>query len=463
MHVQRLPHSVEAERSVISALITQPESYHDIADLVDSPDIFYFQGNRMLFQAIATMHSEGKQIDFALVTEYLMNTDADGKRPEKGKLIETVGGVSYISGLIDDFVTASNIRAYVQVLNEKAILRRTINALTDGLNICQSGGDVDENINKIQQLIFTATEKSTRTQARELSTYIPEMLKRIRIAHESKKIQGMPTGLTDLDEILCGLFTTEFTVVAGRPGMGKTTFGLNLARNLAKQGFPGIIYELEMSGIALTTKIVTSEAGVNSEGIRSGKISGEDVKAMTNICADLQDLPIEINDTPGLRLIDIASESRRLKAERGIKWIVIDYLQLMKPMVREQSRDREVAEISAGLKGICKDLDISVIALSQLNRMVENRTDKRPQLADLRDSGAIEQDADNVIFIYRDEHYNRPENWNENVAELKVAKQREGRQGVAYVVFRKETSNFKDIDGLSKRNYIDKIIQGKGR
>jgi replicative DNA helicase len=341
-----------------------------------------------------------------------------------------VGGVEYLNSLVNSVPTAANISYYAKIVKEKAILRKLINRSTDIISqVYGVSGDVDDFLDQAERSIFEISEDRVRPSFYSLKDIIKSSFKTIERLYEKRQlITGVPTGFTKLDELTSGLQPSDLIIVAGRPSMGKTALALDIAAHAAVEGgFPSAIFSLEMAKEQLALRMLCSEAKVDAHRLRGGFLSESDWPKLTRAAGSLSEAPIFIDDTPGLSALEMRAKSRRMKAEHNLGLVVVDYLQLMRGRADSDTREQEISDISRSLKALAKELNVPVIAISQLNRRVEERGDKRPQLSDLRESGAIEQDADVIIFLYRDEVYNRSEdNPNKGKAEIIIGKQRNG-------------------------------------
>ncbi len=417
---QRLPpQSLEAEVSVLGGVLLENEALNRVLEVVNQSD-FYREAHRQIFSAILDLYERNEPADLITLSETLKKRDA----------LEEVGGIEYLNFLANSVPTAANIAYYAKIIKEKSIVRKLINRATE---IVSQGygdtGDVDEFLDRSERLIFEISEDRVRPSFFPIKDIIKASFKTIEKLYEKKQlITGVPTGFFKLDELTSGLQPSDLIIVAGRPSMGKTALALNITQHASiEDGIPSAIFSLEMSKEQLALRMLCSKAKVDAHRLRGGFLSEADWPNLTRAAGYLSEAPIFIDDTPGLTMLEMRAKSRRLKAEHNLGLVVVDYLQLMRGRADSETREQEISDISRSLKALAKELRLPVIALSQLNRKVEDRGDKRPQLADLRESGAIEQDADVIIFLYRDEVYNRSEdNPHKGKAEIIIGKQRNG-------------------------------------
>ena len=417
---QRLPpQSLEAEVSVLGGVLLENEALNRVLEVVNEGD-FYREAHRKIFSALLHLYERNEPADLITLSEVLKNR----------AVLEEVGGVEYLNSLVNSVPTAANIAYYAKIIKEKSILRKLINRATEIISQGYgNSGDVDEFLDRAERLIFEISEDRFRPSFFPVKDIIKASFKIIEKLYEKRQlITGVPTGFTKLDDLTSGLQPSDLIIIAGRPSMGKTAFALNITQHAAIEGgFPAVIFSLEMSKEQLALRMLCSEAKVDAHRLRGGFLSESDWPRLTRAAGTLSEAPIFIDDTAALTVLELRAKARRLKAEHKLGLIVVDYLQLMRGRADSESREKEISEISRSLKALAKELTLPVIALSQLNRRVEDRGDRRPQLADLRESGAIEQDADVIIFLYRDEVYNKSEdNPHRGKAEIIIGKQRNG-------------------------------------
>jgi replicative DNA helicase len=432
------PQNIEAEESIISAILIDNNTLLDVIEIL-SPDDFYRTAHQKIYAAITDLFDKTEPID--LVT--LAN-----KLKEKGQL-EEIGSASYLARLVDTVPLAVNAQHYAKIVHDKASLRRLIEQANAIVKRCfEERGNADDVIDFAESAVFEISEKKSQQAFYPLSKIILGNIETLEENQGNRSlVTGVPTGFNHLDNLTSGFQNSDLIILAARPSMGKTALALNIARNAAVDAnIPVAIFSLEMSKEQLSLRMLCSEARIDSSRLRGGFFSMEDWHRLTDAAGILSESPIYIDDSPSLTAMDIRAKSRRLKMDKNIGLIVIDYLQLMQGRVGAERRDLEISEISRALKALAKELDLPVLALSQLNRMLEQRTDKRPRLSDLRESGALEQDADVVAFIYRDEVYNKEEdNPSKGVAEILLSKQRNGPTGDIYLTFLKSFTRFESL------------------
>lgn len=430
------PQNLEAEQSILGGMLIEPSAVSRVFEFVEADD-FYREAHRVIFEAIITLFQKNEPIDLITVTNQLKNTSQ----------LEAVGGASYIASLVDRVPTAANITYYGKIVHEKAILRRLIEGATEIVEKSYSdGGDVDTSLDRAEQMIFEIAQRKIKQSFFAVKDIVKKSFETIEKLFERKEmVTGVPTGYHDLDRITAGMQPSDLIIVAGRPSMGKTAFALNMVAHAAMEaGTPCAVFSLEMSKEQLVQRLLCCEAKVDASKLRGGFLSESDWPRLTRAAGSLSEAPIYIDDTPAMNVLEMRAKARRLQRDRGLGMLVVDYLQLMRGIGSIESREREISEISRSLKALAKELNIPVIALSQLNRGVELRTDKRPQLADLRESGSIEQDADIVMFVYRDEVYNR-ESPDRGTAEIIIGKQRNGPIGFVKLAFLNQYTRFENL------------------
>jgi replicative DNA helicase len=439
---QRLPpQSLEAEVSVLGGILLENEALNRVLEVIREGD-FYRESHRTIFSALLELYERNEPADLITLSEVL----------KKREDFEAVGGIEYLNSLVNSVPTAANIIYYAKIIKEKSMLRKLINRATEIISQGYAdSGDVDEFLDRAERSIFEISEDRVRPSFYPIKDIIKSSFKTIEKLYEKRQlITGVATGFTKLDELTSGLQPSDLIIVAGRPSMGKTTFALNIAQHAAIQGgIPSAIFSLEMAKEQLALRMLCSEAKVDAHRLRGGFLSEADWPKLTRAAGNLSEAPIFIDDTPGLTALEMRAKSRRLKAERKLGLVIVDYLQLMRGRADSDTREQEISDISRSLKALAKELTVPVIALSQLNRRVEERGDKRPQLADLRESGAIEQDADVIIFLYREEIYNRSEN-NRGKAEIIIGKQRNGPTDKFELAFLDKYTCFENLSTLSE-------------
>ena len=422
------PQSLEAEESILSAILVDNDTLLEVLEIL-SPEDFYRSAHQKIFSAISELFSRNEPVDLVTLTNILREHDR----------LEEIGGAAYLANLVDTVPLAVNAQYYAKIVYDKACLRRLIEKSNSIAKRCfEDRGDVDGVIDFAESSIFEISENKIRPTFYPIGKIIESNIDVLEERQGNRAlVTGVASGFTKLDELTAGFQKSDLVILAGRPGMGKTALALNIAKNAAvDSNIPVAIFSLEMSKEQLSLRMLSSEARIDSSRLRRGFISQDDWIKITDSAGVLSQAPIFIDDSPNITALEIRAKSRRLKMEKDIGLIIIDYLQLMKSRASAERRDLEISEISRSLKALAKELDLPVVALSQLNRKLEERSDKRPQLADLRESGALEQDADVVAFLYRDELYNRDENNpNKGKAELIVSKQRNGPTGFTILTF----------------------------
>ena len=465
------PHDLEAEAGVLSAVMLDPSAMDKITDL--KPEYFYSEAHRRIFEACFELRQAGHPVDVLQVQSWLK---------DRGRLAQ-IGGAGYLTEILDAAPVVANVASYGQIIHEKHRIRQLILACQ---RVAAQGyvdyGEPQAFIDGAEQAVYNIARTNSKQTVERLLDVMKKSFKRLNDAvARGDRITGVPTGFSRYDNLTSGLHEGDLSIIAARPGMGKTSFVLNVAANIASpknrelHGDPNarwedagvgcVVFSLEMPREQLANRMVCSEARIDVGKMRTGHLTPQDWSKLTQAASFLGGLPIWIDDSPGLSIIELRAKVRRLQSEfdqfdeegrktRKIGAVIIDYLQLMKGRDGAQSREQEISEISRGLKGLAKELEVPVIALSQLNRAVETRSEKskRPLISDLRESGAIEQDADNIVFIYRDDYYNKEDSAEPNIAELIIAKQRNGPTGTAKVRFDKQWTRF---DNLADGEYDD--------
>ena len=436
------PFSPEAEASVLGGMLIDGGAVPVVVEFVDDT-MFYREAHRRIFRAMVRLFERGSVLDVVTVSEAL----------KEGAELENAGGLEYLASLLDAVPTAANIEYHARIVHDKAMLRRLIDAAHAIVRDVHEPGNrpVDEVLDQAEQTVFRVSE----SRSREGFVWIKEVLwptfEHIEKLQESQGgISGIATGFKDLDRMTTGLQAGDLAIVAGRPSMGKTSWALNVAQNAAiEHGVPVAIFSLEMSKEQLVQRFLCAEGRVDAQKLRRGRLAGDEYQRLARAAAHLNAAPIWIDDSATGNVLEMKAKSRRLKADAELGLIVVDYIQLMSGSTRTDSRVQEVSEISRGLKALARELDVPVIALSQLSRAPEQRTDRRPQLSDLRESGALEQDADLVMFLYRPEYYYGPTDKDgkslEGGAELIVAKQRNGPTGTLDLFFHKAYTRFDSV------------------
>lgn len=432
------PQNLEAEQSILGGILLDNHALDSVLEILIHKD-FYNESHRKIFAAIVELSDRNEPSDLITLSNILKDK----------KQLDQVGGMAYLASLVDNVPSAANIAYYAKIVKEKSILRHLIGTATEILTKSyDTGAAVDEVLDEAEHAIFEISENKIRPAFYPIKDIIKDSFKTIEKLFERKDlITGVPTGFAKIDDLTSGLQKSELIIVAGRPSMGKTAFALNIAQHAAMEaGIHVAIFSLEMSKEQLAMRMLSSEARVDSQRLRKGFLGETDWPKLTTAAGRLSEAPLFIDDTPAITVLEMKAKSRRLKAESGLGLIILDYLQLMRSGSYKDSREQEISEISRSLKALAKELNVPIIALSQLNRKVEDRTNRRPQMADLRESGAIEQDADVIAFIYRDEVYNKSEdNPEKGLAEVIIGKQRNGPTGMAKLAFLEKYTCFENL------------------
>jgi len=442
------PQNIEAEQSVLGGILIENEAVNKVMEILTADD-FYRDAHSRIFNALISLSERDEPADLITLTNELRKIDQ----------LDSIGGASYLASLIDLVPTAANIEYYAKIVKEKAILRKLIQTSTEIITQSyQDRGDVEGFLDEAERAIFEISEKRVKPSFYSIRDIVKESFKTLERLFEKKElVTGVPSGFKELDRYTAGFHASDLIIVAGRPSMGKTALCLNLAQYAAiEKRIPVAIFSLEMSKEQLVIRMLCSEAQVEGTRLRTGFLTESDWPKLTLAAGNLSDAPIFIDDSAAISVLELRAKSRRLKSEHGLGMLIVDYLQLMKGRTKVESRQQEISEISRSLKALAKELNIPVIAVSQLSRKTEERTGNRPQLSDLRESGAIEQDADLILFLYRDEVYNRSgDNPNKGTAELIIGKQRNGPIGKIELAFLDKFTTFKELyKGEAENSYV---------
>ena len=434
------PHDIDAEQAVLGSMLTDKDAVNAAIETLKE-DAFYREDNKAIYQAIINLYSKSEPIDIITLKDELESMDK----------FEQVGGYEYLASLPDKVPTTANVQKYIKIVEEKAILRKLIKTANEIIELgYDPAEDVEDIMDNAEKKIFDIMQSKNQKGYTPIKDVLVESFTKLEELYNRKQhITGVPTGFVELDYKTAGLHGSELILVAARPAMGKTAFALNIATNAALRGnAPVAIFSLEMSKDQLVNRILCSEAMVDSNKVRTGKLEEDDWVKLAGAIGPLSESEIYIDDTPGISVMEIRTKCRKLKMEKNIGLVVIDYLQLVQGSNKRQaSREQEISEISRSLKILAKEINVPVIALSQLSRAVEQRPDHRPMLSDLRESGAIEQDADIVMFLYRDYYYNK-ESEKKDIAEVIIAKQRGGQTGTVELLW---MGNYTKFVNLEKR------------
>jgi replicative DNA helicase len=432
------PQNLEAEQSILGGILLENSSINSAVEIL-SKDDFYSEAHRKIFKTIIELSEKNEPVDLITLSNALKDKS----------MLDSVGGTSYLASLVDNVPSAANVVNYAKIVKEKAILRGLIGSATEIINSCyETGSDVDEVLDKAEQSIYEISENKVRPSFYPIKDIIKDSFLAIEGIYARKgNYTGLETGFGKIDELTSGLQPSDLIIIAGRPSMGKTSLALNIAQFAALENkIPVAIFSLEMSKEQLAFRLLASEAKVDSQRLRKGHLGETDWPKLTTAAGRLSEAPLFIDDTPAITVLEMKAKSRRLSSDSRLGLIVVDYIQLMRADGYRDNREQEISAISRSLKALAKELKVPVIALSQLNRQVETRTNRRPQMADLRESGAIEQDADVIAFIYRDEVYNKSEdNTEKGLAEIIIAKQRNGPTDTVRLAFLEKYTSFENL------------------
>ena len=444
-----IPHDDQSERAVLGAILSDPSISDTVINILKPADFFNTK-HRIIYEAIIELSEAGEPPGYIVVKNHL---------DSKGKLDE-IGGEGYLLLVLSEAAPSNTVEVVAKQVKEKSIVRNLIQVAQGILQKAKKYKDVNELIEEAESQIFKINEERAITHYYELKDVIKDTLNIINeLSKKETVVTGIPSGFYDLDRLTTGFHPGDLVIIAARPAMGKTSFALSILHNVSVvERYPSVFFSLEMSKEQIAMRLMSLEARVPLKKVRSGFLSHEEMEKLAEVSVELSSAPVFIDDTASLSILDMRAKARRLKKEKDIQLIIVDYLQLMRSHRRTENRQQEVAEISRGLKAIAKELSIPVIALAQLSRQAELRSDKRPQLADLRESGSIEQDADLVMFIHRPEYYKKnPTPEEEGLAEIIIAKQRNGPTGVVNLAFIKEITRF---ENLAKGGYGEEEDSG---
>ena len=431
------PHNMEAEEAVLGSLLIDPDAIIRVATFLQADD-FYLERHSWIYETIRDLHEQRNPADLVTLTDEL---------ERRGQLSE-IGGPAYLTSLINATPTSIHVEFYARIVERTAILRRLIEAAGEIARLAyQDTEDVETVVDRAEEIIFGVTAHQVDRDLRPIRQVLDKYYDRIEYLYQHQgQIVGIPTGLADLDKLLGGLQRSDMVVMAGRPGMGKTSLALSIALQAARRHQKRVaIFSLEMSDEQLVQRLVSAETGIDSQRLRLGDIKDDEWPTFIQATNLLSNTAIFIDDTPAISALELRAKARRLHAEHGLDLLIVDYLQLMRGDFRSENRQQEISFISRSIKGLARELNIPILALSQLSRQVESRHDKRPMLSDLRESGSIEQDADVVLFIYRDDVYN-PDTEFPNLAEIILSKHRSGPTGIFSVYFKRHLAQFVDLE-----------------
>ncbi len=430
------PQNLDAEMAVLGSMLLDEDATSTAVESLDR-DSFYKDSHKKIFAAISDLYNANKAVDLITLTDGLKR---DGT-------LDEVGGPSFLTALANSVPTSANINHYVSIVKEKSILRTLINSATRIVSLCyESDGNVDEVVDSAERFIFEVSSRKSQGSYLHLKEIVKDSIETIdRLYQRKAHVTGIPTGFIDFDIKTAGLQASDLIVIAGRPSMGKSALAIGIAEYAGVvEKIPLAIFSLEMSKEQLVQRMLCSHARVDAHKVRTGYLATSDWPRLTAAAGKLSEAPIFIDDTPAISVMELRAKARRLKAHQDIKLIILDYLQLMRGSSNIENRQQEISEISRSLKALARELSVPIIAISQLSRAVEARTDHRPQLSDLRESGAIEQDADVVVLLLREDYYN-PNTENQGTAEAIIAKQRNGPVGSLKLAFIKEYTRFENI------------------
>lgn len=436
------PQNVEAEQSVLGAMLIEREAISKVAEFLRQED-FYREAHRLIYNAMLQLFNKNDAVDLITITEFLRKEDK----------LEAAGGIAYITSLANSLPTAANVLYHARIVEEKALLRQLINVATE---VAGMGYEANEEVATIldtaEKKILGVSNRKVGQDFAPIKNIIFEALDKIEHLYESKGgITGLATGFKDLDNLTSGLQASDLILIAARPSMGKTAFVLNIAQHVAiREKQPVAFFSLEMSKEQLVQRMLCAEAPIDSQRVRIGQLEDKDWPKLIKAADRLSSSPVYIDDTPGISVLEMRAKARRLKIEHGLKLIIIDYLQLMQGGGSGrggENRQQEISEISRSLKSLARELNVPVIALSQLSRSVESRQVKKPMLSDLRESGSLEQDADIVAFLYREDYYN-PDTDKKNITEIIIAKHRNGPVDSVQLFFHKQFTKFSDLSKM---------------
>lgn len=439
-----IPHNLEAEESVVGGILLNPEALSKVLDIV-KPDDFYKNAHRRLYEIMLSLYSKGEVIDTVLLIEEL----------KKKGMIGEIGGEETVFEILNAVPTSANIESYAKIVKEKATLRRVINIGTEIVEMAYDGHDeVEQILDKAENKIFQISQDKEKKEVVSVKDLIDKEFERLEKVYQNKgDVTGIAAGFKEFDNMTSGFHPSDLVIIAARPSMGKTSFALNVALTSALKQKKGVlVFSLEMSESQIFQRFISIEAQVPLKKIRTGFLDSEEWTKIGLATGRLAEAPIYIADIPNVSVLEIRAIARRLKAENKLEMILIDYLQLIQGTNSGDSRNQQISDISRSLKGLARELDVPVIALSQLSRGPEQRADRRPMLSDLRDSGAIEQDADMVVFLYRDDYYNE-DSEHKNLSELIIGKQRNGPVGTVFLRFFKELTKFGDYTSRTDDGY----------
>jgi len=431
------PHNIEAEEAILGSLLIDPDAIIRVSTFLQPTD-FYVERHGWIYEAVLDLHERRQPADLVTLSDELTRRDQ----------LDELGGAAYLTSLMNVTPTSIHAEFYGRIVERTAVLRRLIDAAGKIARLAyQDTEDVEEVVDRAEEIIFGVSERRVDRDLRPIRHVLGEYYDRVEYLYQHQgEIIGIPTGLADLDKLLGGLQRSDMIVLAGRPGMGKTSMALSLALQAARRWQKRVaLFSLEMSDEQLVQRLVSAETGIDSQRLRLGNIKADEWTTFYQAIKLLSETSIYIDDTPAISALELRTKARRLHAEHGLDLLILDYMQLMRGGTRNENRQQEISFISRSIKSLARELNIPILALSQLSRQVESRHDKHPMLSDLRESGSIEQDADVVLFIYRDDVYN-PDTEFPNIAEIIVSKHRSGPTGIFSVYFKKHLAQFVDLE-----------------
>lgn len=440
------PQNIQAERSVLGSMLMDDEAIGLAVEILDA-SWFYEEAHRKIYASVCDLYNSHKNVDLITLSDKLKS---DG-------VLKEIGGVSYLSGLVEAVPSSANVEHYANIVKEKGVLRKLIKSASQIIaESYEAKGNVEMVVDNAERLIFEIADLKEKQKSFHIKDLVKDSIENLdRLYQRKEHVTGLATNYIELDKLTSGLQKSDLIILAGRPSMGKSALAISMAERIAVEGGHGVaVFSLEMSKEQLVQRLLCSQARVDAHKVRNGFLSPDDWPKLTKAASLLSQSKLFIDDSPAISALELRAKARRLKANHDIQLIVLDYLQLMRSTIKSQSREQEISEISRSLKALARELSIPIIALSQLSRAVESRQDHRPQLSDLRESGAIEQDADVVILLMREEYYNPTED-NRGVADVILAKQRNGPVGTIKLHFRKEFMRFENLARSENLVHVD--------
>ncbi len=441
------PHNIEAEQSILGGVLINNEAMNQIMDIL-TPECFYREAHTLIFQGMIDLYNNNEPIDLITLSQHLTQKEN----------LEKAGGMDYLTSLVEAVSTSAGIEYHAEIVHDRYVRRKLLSECSTISESClQNWHTTEELLDMAEQSIFDIAEEKISEGFSPMKSVIYESFKKLEsVTADDGFITGVTTGFIEFDKLTAGLQPSDLVIIAARPSMGKTAFALNIGYNAALKTKKGVaVFSLEMSKMQLGMRLLGFEAQIDASKLRTGTLRDKDWANLTHAAGVLSELPLFIDDTSGISVLDMKAKCRRLLKKTSLSMVIVDYIQLVQGRSKVESRQIEISEISRAFKALAKDLNVPVVVLSQLNRKVEDRPNKRPQIADLRESGAIEQDADIIVFIYRDEVYHGTTDENKNIAEIIIAKQRNGPTGAFRLTFQKEFTRFRDYVG--ENNYYQEV------